>query len=101
MVAKILFIPFSVIGSLLAGFAGKKLFDLLWARIDDAEPPQAEHRDVGWGKLVIANALQSAIFGGVRASADHGSRLSFYRWTGVWPGEAKPDEADLPSASES
>ncbi len=101
MIAKILFIPFSIVGSLLAGFAGKKLFDFVWARIDDAEPPEAEHRDVSWGKLITANALQGAIFSGVRASADHGSRASFYRWTGTWPGEEEPDEAHLPSASDS
>ena len=95
MVAKILFIPFSVVGSLLAGFAGKKLFDFIWARFDDAEPPEAEHRDVGWGKLVAANAIQGAIFAGVRASADHGSRVAFQRATGVWPGEEEPDEAKL------
>jgi len=95
MIAKILFIPFSVAGSLLAGFAGKKLFDFVWARFDDAEPPEAEHRDVAWSKLVVANALQGAIFSGVRASADHGSRVAFHRTTGVWPGEEEPDEAKL------
>ena len=93
MVAKILFIPFSVVGSLLAGFAGKKLFDFIWTRFDDAEPPEAEHRDVSWGKLVAANALQGAVFGGVRASADHGARVAFFRTTRRWPGEEEPDEA--------
>ena len=95
MIAKILFIPFSVVGSLIAGLAGKKLFDFAWARIDDAEPPEAEHRDVSWGKLITANAIQGAIFAGTRAGADHGSRLAFYRWTGTWPGEQDPDEAKL------
>ena len=92
MVAKILFIPFSIAGSLLAGFAGKKLFDFVWARIDDAEPPGAEHRDVSWAKLLAATAIQGGIFRATRAGADRGSRLAFYRATGVWPGEEEPDE---------
>ena len=34
---KILFIPFSVVGGLFAGFLGKKLFEQLWGVIDDEE----------------------------------------------------------------
>lgn len=93
IIAKILFIPFSVIGSLLAGLAGKKIFDLVWARIDAEEPPEAEHHNVSWGKLLVANAIQGGIFSATRAGADHGSRLAFHRATGVWPGEEEPDEA--------
>ena len=95
MIVKILFIPFSIVGSLLAGLAGKKLFDFVWTRFDDAEPPEAEHRDVSWGKLVAATAIQGAIFSGTRAASDHGARLAFYRATRRWPGEEDPDEAKL------
>ncbi|HEX6116371.1 MAG TPA: DUF4235 domain-containing protein [Solirubrobacterales bacterium] len=93
MIAKVLFIPFSIAGSLIAGMLSKKLFDFIWARFDDAEPPEAEHRDVSMAKLVAANAVQGAIFRGVRAGSDRGSRAAFYRATGVWPGEKEPDEA--------
>ncbi|MGI8460222.1 MAG: DUF4235 domain-containing protein [Solirubrobacterales bacterium] len=93
--AKILFIPFSIVGSLLAGFAGKKLFDLVWTRIDKAEPPQGEHLDTSWGKLLVANALQGAIFSSTRAASDRGARIAFYRATGAWPGEIEPDEARI------
>ena len=92
---KILFIPFSIAGSLIAGFLSKKLFDFIWARIDDAEPPEAEHRDVSFPKLLVANAIQGALFRAVRAGTDRGTRLSFYRATGTWPGEEEPDPARL------
>ncbi len=95
MVAKILFIPFSIVGSLIAGFAGKKLFDFIWARFDDEEPPEAEHRDVSMAKLLAANAIQGALFRAVRAGTDRGTRLSFYRATGTWPGEEEPDPARI------
>jgi hypothetical protein len=94
-VAKILFIPFSIAGSLFAGFLSKKLFDFIWARIDDEEPPEAEHLEVDWSKLVAANAVQGAIFRATRAAADRGTRLFFYRATGTWPGEEEPDPARL------
>lgn len=91
--AKILFIPFSIVGSLIAGFLSKKLFDFIWARFDDEEPPEAEHLDVDWAKLVTANAVQGAIFRATRAATDRGARLAFYRATGSWPGEEEPDPA--------
>ncbi len=90
---KLLFIPFSLIGGILAGFVSKKLFDLLWGVFDKEEPPEPEHRDVSWAKLAAAAALQGAIFRMVRALADRGSRAGYYRMTGEWPGEEEPDEA--------
>lgn len=92
---KILFIPFSIAGSLMAGFLSKKLFDFIWARIDEEEPPEAEHLEVSWAKLLAANAIQGALFRAVRAGADRGTRLSFYRATGSWPGEEEPDTARI------
>jgi len=95
MIAKVLFIPISIAGSLIAGILSKKLFDFIWARFDDAEPPEAEHREVSMPKLIAANAVQGAIMRGVRAGSDHYTRAAFSRATGVWPGEEKPDEARL------
>jgi len=90
---KLLFIPFSIVGGLIAGLLSKKLFDLTWGLVDEEEPPEPEHRDVSWAKLAIAMALQGAIFRAVRGIADRSSRLAFYRFTGSWPGEEEPEEA--------
>jgi hypothetical protein len=92
--AKILFIPFSVIGGLIAGLLSKKVFEFAWGLVDDEEPPEAEHREVTWPKLAIALALEGAIFRMMRGLADHGSRLSFRRFTGTWPGEEEPEQKD-------
>ena len=89
---KILFIPFSIIGGLIAGLIGKKLFEALWGVIDDQEPPDSEHRDVSWANLIPALALEGAIFRATRGAADHASRAAFYRATGSWPGEEAPEE---------
>jgi hypothetical protein len=90
---KLLFVPFSIVGGLIAGFLSKKVFDLAWGLVDDEEPPEPEPRDVPWLKLGIAMALQGAIFRMMRGLADRGSRLAFYRFTGSWPGQEEPDEA--------
>lgn len=89
---KVLFIPFSIAGSLIAALLGKKVFERVWGMIDDQEPPDSKHRDTSWPKLISALALEGAIFRATRGVADHASRRSFYRATGSWPGEEAPEE---------
>ena len=89
--AKVLFIPVSVISGLIAGMIGKKIFDFAWGLVDDQEPPEPEHRDVPWTRLLISMALQGAIFRAAKAVADHGARRAFYRSTGAWPGKEEPE----------
>jgi len=90
-VAKILFIPFSIVGGLLAGFVGKKAFEQVWRLIDEEEPPEPTNRDSPWWKLVLALALEGAIFRAVRGAVDRGSRQGFASLTGAWPGEKRPE----------
>ena len=89
--AKLLFTPVSIAGGLLAGFLGKKLFNQVWGLIDEEEPPDSKYRDISWGRLLLAGALQGAIFRAVKELADHAARRTFYRTTGSWPGETRPD----------
>jgi hypothetical protein len=91
--ARILFAPLSILGGVLAGLVGSKIFEFIWGRIDDEEPPEPEHREVTWLKLGIALALQGAIFRLVRGAFDHGARTVFFRGTRTWPGEEEPDPA--------
>jgi hypothetical protein len=91
-VAKLLFIPFSVAGGLIAGQIAKKLFEAAWGVFDDEEAPEGAHRDVPWVKLLLAAAMQGAIFRAVKEATDRGSRQAFMNLTGTWPGEEEPDE---------
>ena len=88
---KILFLPVSILGGILAGLLGKKLFEGLWGLVDDQEPPDAEHRDVSYLKLALALLLEGAIFRAVRGLFDHAARRGFERLTGSWPGKEEPE----------
>ena len=90
---KILFIPFSVIGGLIAGIVGKKLFEGVWSLIDKEEPPDPKHREVAWQKLIPALLLEGAIFRAVRGAFDHGARQAFSSVMRSWPGEERPEGA--------
>jgi hypothetical protein len=90
---KILFMPFGVIGGLLAGLVGKKAFEGVWRLVDDQEAPEPQHRAASWAKLATALALEGAIFRLVRGVFDRGSREVFSRATGRWPGEEGPKPA--------
>ena len=89
--AKLLFTPLSIGGGLLAGFLGKKVFNQVWGLIDEEEPPEPEHREPPWWKLIVAMALRGAVFQVTRAVIDRYSRQSFYGVTGTWPGEERPE----------
>jgi hypothetical protein len=90
---KVLFIPLSVASGIVGGLLGKKTFERIWSMIDEEEPPTGKHRDVPWWKLVVALAIQGAVFTVARGVIDRGARRAFYTVTGTWPGEKKPERA--------
>jgi uncharacterized protein DUF4235 len=90
-VARVLFAPVGIAAGLIAGLLGRKLFESAWGLIDDQEPPDAEHRQIEWPKLIAALAIEGAIFRLVKGLVDHGARSYFQRATGTWPGEEAPE----------
>lgn len=85
---KILFAPFSIAAGLLAGFAAQKVFERLWAVIDDEDPPEPDDRDAPVAKLLLALAIEGAIFRLVKGLTDRGARTGFAALVGRWPGDA-------------
>lgn len=89
--SKMMFLPASVGGGLLAGLIGKKLFAVIWGVIDDQEAPKPEHRNISPLKLAVALLIEGALFALIRGFVDHGSRHVFARVTGAWPGDENPE----------
>jgi hypothetical protein len=90
---KVAFVPISILGGLLAGLIGQKVFDVIWGKVDEQEAPQPEHREVSLAKLAIALIIEGAIFRLVKGLFDHAARRGFERMTGAWPGEESPEKA--------
>lgn len=88
---KIVFAPFRLALGLLAGIVGQKIFEKIWALVDEEEAPSPEHREFAWSKLIAALLVEGAIFRLVKGLTDHGARRAFAKVTGTWPGEEAPE----------
>lgn len=84
---KFLFKPFALIAGLIAARIGKALFDGLWARVDEREPPTPTTPNASLPKVVGAAALKAATMASVSAAVDRAAAEAFHHLTGVWPGE--------------
>ncbi len=62
--AKILFTPFSIAFSLIAGLVARKVFDRVWHAIDDEDPPDPGEELEPLPRILLA---AGAAGGGVRA----------------------------------
>jgi hypothetical protein len=88
---RFLFLPFSIVAGLVAGFLSKKLFDGIWRLVDDEEAPEPEHKEISVPKLALGLAIEGAVFRAVRGLVDHQARRAFYGATGSWPGDEAPE----------
>jgi uncharacterized protein DUF4235 len=89
---KLVFTPFSIALGLVAGIAGREVFEHVWGLIDKDEPHHPQHREAGGrAKLVGALLLEGAIFRLARGLADHGARQGVASIAGSWPGEERPE----------
>ncbi|MFF4585208.1 DUF4235 domain-containing protein [Streptomyces sp. NPDC001388] len=70
----------------LAGLAFRKAWKAI--RHED-NAPDALDRERGWTEVVLAAALQGAIFAAARSAADRTGAKAIERSTGVWPAKEK------------
>jgi predicted metal-dependent enzyme (double-stranded beta helix superfamily) len=81
----------SVLGGILAGAIFKRVWKLT-AREEEA--PSATDARRGWREVLIAAALQGAIFAVVNAAINRGTATAARKLTGTWPGDE--DKAPKP-----
>ena len=84
---KLIYKPFGIVFGVLAGLLSKKLFDFIWSKIDEEEPPKATTEIAPLPKVLAAAAVQGVTFKVTRAVVDRAGARSFEHVTGVWPGE--------------
>jgi hypothetical protein len=87
-----LYKPIGIILGLLGGILGRQVFNQVWGKIDEEEPPSPTTRDTPYPKLIGAVALQGAIFALVKMVVARGG-ANVWNWLfGVWPGEKQPEK---------
>jgi len=88
---KILYKPFGLVVGIVAGILARQVFNEVWGRIDDREPPTATTLETSWGKVLGAAAVQGATFAVTKAAVNRGGAKGFQWLTGIWPGERRPE----------
>jgi hypothetical protein len=85
--AKLAYRPVGLGSSMLAATAAAAVFKQIWRRVaheDDA--PDALQSEYSLGKVLVAAAIQGAIFAVVKALVDRTGARFFEKLTGSWPG---------------
>ncbi len=86
-----IFKPIGLVLGLLSGLVAKRIFNFVWTKIDDEDPPKATTLETNWPKLLTAAAVQGVIFKVTRVVVDRYSAQGWAFVTGTWPGERRPD----------
>jgi Protein of unknown function (DUF4235) len=89
---KLVYRPFGLAVSVLGGILAGLLFKRAWRLVaGEEDAPDATDKGRGWPEVILAAALQGAVFGAVKAVIDRAGASGFAKLTGVWPGD-DPDE---------
>ena len=86
--AKLAYRPVGLVGGILAGTLSGIIFKQVWKLIaeqDDA--PGALQSEYRMREVVLAAALQGAIFAGTKAAIERAGARGFTKLTGAWPGD--------------
>lgn len=89
---KLIYKPFGIVAGILAGLLARRIFTVVWSKIDDEEPPEAKTQLASWTRVLTAAALQGVTFSVTKAAVDRAGARGFEHVFGVWPGEKVPDK---------
>ncbi len=89
---KLLYKPFGLVVGIIAGILAKQVFNQVWGKIDELEPPNATTQETSWGKVLGAAAVQGATFGVTKAAVNRSGAKGFHWLTGIWPGDKRPEK---------
>ncbi|MCW2742934.1 MAG: hypothetical protein JWR45_3356 [Blastococcus sp.] len=86
--AKLAYRPIGLIGGIVAGTLSGIAFKQVWkavAQEDDA--PGALQSEYSMREVVLAAAIQGAIFAATKAAIERAGARGFKKLTGAWPGD--------------
>ena len=86
--AKVAYKPVGLLSGVIGGAIAGIVVRQVWKRVaDEEEPPEALEREYPWREIILAAAVQGAIFAVVRAVINRGGAEAFRKLTGSWPGD--------------
>jgi hypothetical protein len=85
-VSKLAYKPVGLLLGIGAGTVAGFVFKEVWKLAgNDDDAPNATDEDRGWTEILVAAALQGAIFALVKAAVDRGGAVGVRKMTGQWP----------------
>ncbi|MFD6970124.1 MULTISPECIES: DUF4235 domain-containing protein [unclassified Streptomyces] len=85
--AKVAYRPVGLALGAVSGMIAGAAFKQAWKMIEgEGDAPSATDEDRSWREVLIAAALQGAIFAVVKAAVDRSGAVAARRVTGTWPG---------------
>jgi hypothetical protein len=91
---KVLYKPIGLVIGIASALVSKRIFNFVWTKVDDEEPPKGTTQQAPWVKILAAAALQGIIFKTTRVVVDRYGAVGWNYLTGSWPGEQRPDPDD-------
>jgi hypothetical protein len=86
--AKLAYRPIGLIGGILAGTLSGIVFKQIWKAVaNEDDAPGALQSEYSTQEVIIAAALQGAIFAATKAAIDRAGARGFKQLTGAWPGD--------------
>ncbi|AFT98154.1 MULTISPECIES: DUF4235 domain-containing protein [Nocardia] len=83
---KTLYKPLGMLVSIVGGLAANAAFIRVWRAVSgEDQAPTATARNHTWREVLLAAALQGAIFGLVKAAIDRAGATGYQSLTGTWP----------------
>ncbi len=75
----------SALSGMIGGAVAGMIFKQVWKLASgEDEAPQASSPDYGWTEVLVAAAIQGAIFATVKAAIDRAGVQAYHRSTGEW-----------------
>ncbi|MGY1652724.1 DUF4235 domain-containing protein [Geodermatophilus sp. SYSU D01119] len=86
--AKLVYRPVGLAGGVLAGLISGTIFKQVWKRVSGEEDaPSALQSEYRMREVVLAAAIQGALFAATKAAIDRAGARGFTKLTGNWPGD--------------